>query len=287
MPTKNVFLCNMKKSTKKSSSVIKKSEVFSSEGQPIECVFSDMSERLLKIQRDLLMPAFIFEKNKVQHTITFFGSARIKSEQEAAEILARVKQNPNAKNYAQKLKAAKKAVAMSKYYTCAEELARRIQEWVNCSGLPDEEKYYIMTGGGPGIMEAASKGAYTAGGKCVGATIHIDSEQTRNEYVDKNVWFNFNYFLMRKFWLLFFAKAVVVFPGGAGTFDELFEVWTLVKTSKTRGRVPLILFGKKFWNSAVNFKALLDADVVVEDDLKLITFVDSVDEAYDKIISIL
>ena len=175
---------------------------------------------------------------------------------------------------------------MSKYYTQAEELARRLQEWVNCANLPEEEKYYIMTGGGPGIMEAANKGAFKAGGTTVGATITINSE-TRNPYVDKSVYFNFNYFLMRKFWLLFFAKAIVVFPGGVGTFDELFEVITLIKTRKTQGKIPLVLYGRSFWKKVVNFQALVDADVISEDDLKLFTYADSVEEAYNFIIPIL
>ncbi len=276
----------MKKNIRRSVPVIKKSEVFTSDGSLIECVFADMSERLLKIQRDLLMPAFIFEKNKIQHTITFFGASRIKSEEDAKAMLAKVKKNPKAKDYAKKLEDAKKAVAMSKYYTYAEELSRRIQEWINCANLPEDEKYFIMTGGGPGIMEAVNKGTYMAGGTAVGATISINSE-TRNEYVDKGVWFNFNYFLMRKFWLLFFAKAIVVFPGGVGTFDELFEVITLIKTRKTQGKIPVVLFGSSFWKKVVNFKALVDADVISEDDLKLFTYADTVEEAYNFIVPML
>ncbi len=276
----------MKKNIRRSVPVIKKSEVFTSDGSLIECVFADMSERLLKIQRDLLMPAFIFEKNKIQHTITFFGASRIKSEEDAKADLLKIKKNPKAKDYAKKLKDAEKSVAMSKYYTYAEELSRRIQEWINCANLPEDEKYFIMTGGGPGIMEAVNKGTYMAGGTAVGATISINSE-TRNEYVDKGVWFNFNYFLMRKFWLLFFAKAIVVFPGGVGTFDELFEVITLIKTRKTQGKIPVVLFGSSFWKKVVNFKALVDADVISEDDLNLFTYADTVDEAYNLIVPVL
>ena len=126
-------MCNgmEKKNHRRSVPVIKKSEVYSSDPQPIECVIADMSERILKIQRDLLMPAIIFEKNKIQHTITFFGASRIKPEAQAKEELAKVKKNPKAKDYAQKLKMARKAVASSKYYTAAQELAKRLQEWIN------------------------------------------------------------------------------------------------------------------------------------------------------------
>lgn len=275
-----------KNNVRRTVAVIKKAEVFSSEPIPIECVFSDMSERLLKIQRDLLMPAFIFEKNKIQHTITFFGASRIKSEEQAKAELEKVKKNPKAKDYAKKLKDAKKSVAMSKYYTYAEELARRLQEWVNLSELSEDERFHIMTGGGPGIMEAASRGATKAGGKCVGATISIGSEAP-NEYLDNGISFNFNYFLMRKFWLIFFAKAIVVFPGGVGTLDELFEVFTLIKTKKTQGKIPMILFGKSFWQKVINFKALIDADVITEKDMDLVKYVDTVDEAFNYIISII
>lgn len=225
--------------------------------QPIECVFSDMSQRLMRIMRDLLSPAFIFEKEQIQNTVTIFGSARIKSEEVAKAELDALKKHPaKTKEYKEKLDAAKRAVEMSKYYTAACELARRLQEWFNMLPLPDAEKFYIMTGGGPGIMEAASKGAYMAGGKPVGATILITDEQRRNPYVDQGVWVNFHYFLMRKFWLLFFAKALVVFPGGTGTFDEFFEVFTLMKTRKTARKIPTVLFGRKFWESCVDYEPM-------------------------------
>ena len=277
----------MKKNARRAGDIIKKSDVFSTDRQlPFECVFADMSERLLKIQRDLIMPAVIFEKNKIQNTVTIFGSSRIRSAAAAKAELEKIKKNPKAKDYREKLRRAKNVLAMSKYYTAAEELARRLQEWVNISNVPEDEKFHIMTGGGPGIMEASSRGAFSAGGTTVGATISIGSE-IRNEYVDKGVWFNFNYFLMRKFWLIFFAKAIVVFPGGVGTLDELFEVLTLIKTRKTHKKIPMVLFGKSFWQKAINFKALLDADVVTQSDVDLIKYADTVDDAFNHIISII
>ncbi len=258
-------------------------EQISSE-QPIECVFSDMSQRLMRIMRDLLSPAFIFEKEKIQNTVTFFGSARIKSEQVAKDALEALKKRPEStKAYREKLAAAKECVEMSKYYTAACELARRLQEWFNMLPLPEDQKFYIMTGGGPGIMEAAGKGAQMAGGIPVGATILITDEQRRNPYVDKGVWVNFHYFLMRKFWLLFFAKALVVFPGGTGTFDEFFEVFTLMKTRKTARKIPTVLFGKKFWENSVNFETLIKADVITRSDLDFFIYADTVDEAFDYI----
>lgn len=261
-------------------------EVEISYDQPIECAFADVSERLMRIQRDLLMPALIFEREKIQNTITFFGSARVRPEAETkAEYAELKKKKLKTREHLEKLEAAKMAVEMSKYYTASQELARRLQEWTNMLNLPAEEKYYIMTGGGPGLMESANKGAYQAGGKTVGATIFIADEQRRNEYVDRGVWMNFNYFLMRKFWLLFFAKAVIVFPGGTGTFDEFFEVLTLVKTRKAQHDLPMILFGKKFWNRVVDFEYLVKADVITRHDLNLFRIVDTVEEAFEFITS--
>lgn len=253
--------------------------------QPIECVFADMSERLMRIQRDLLMPAFIMEQEGIQNTITMFGSARIKPESVALENLEAAKKRANTKEGRENLERAKMAYEMSKYYTAAEELARRIQEWSNCLEVPGDQKYYIMTGGGPGIMEAANKGAFMAGGKTVGATIFIPDEQRRNKYVDKGVWMNFHYFLMRKFWLLFFAKALVVFPGGTGTFDEFFEVFTLMKTRKTANYIPTVLFGRKYWEKVVDFNYMVKTDVITKKDLDFFIFADTVDEAYNFITS--
>ncbi len=250
--------------------------------QPIECAFEGMSERLMRIQRDLLMPAFIFEQEKIQNTITFFGASRIKPEDAAQRELEAAKKCSGSK---EGLEAAKMAFEMSKYYTAAEELARRLQEWSNCLDLPEDQKFYIMTGGGPGIMEAANKGAYKAGGTPVGATIVIPDEQKRNKYLDRGVWINFNYFLMRKFWLLFFAKALVVFPGGTGTFDEFFEVFTLMKTRKTHSYIPTVLFGKKFWENAVDFDWLVKTDVITKADLEFFQYAETVEEAYNIITS--
>lgn len=252
--------------------------------QPIECAFEGMSERLMRIQRDLLMPAFIFEQENIQNTITFFGSSRIKPEDLAKKELEAAKKRAG-RNAKEELEAAKMAYEMSKYYTAAEELARRLQEWSNCLDLPADEKFYIMTGGGPGIMEAANKGAYKAGGTPVGATIIIPDEQKRNKYLEKGVWINFNYFLMRKFWLLFFAKALVVFPGGTGTFDEFFEVFTLMKTRKTHPYIPTVLFGRKFWEKCVDFDWLVKTDVVTKSDLEFFEYAETVEEAFSIITS--
>ncbi len=258
--------------------------------QPIESSFAEMSERLLRIQRDLMTPSLIFERAKIQNTITVFGSAQIRPEEaakkaleEVKKSLARVKKPSIAQK--EKLEKARMAVKMSKYYTATEDLTRRLQEWSNCLPVAPDDKFYIMTGGGPGIMEAANKGAYMAGGKTAGLTIFIPDEQRRNDFVAPDAWFNFNYFLMRKFWLLFFAKALVVMPGGTGTFDEFFEVFTLMKTRKTKNYIPTVLFGREFWEGVINFKYFLKTGVIGESDLEFFTFADTVDEAYNHITS--
>lgn len=252
--------------------------------QPIDGAFSNMSERIMRIQRDLLLPAIIFEEQNIQNTITVFGSARIKPEKDANALLKAAKaayaKSASAKNK-KALQAAKNAVEMSHYYTCTEELCSKIQQWVNCLKLPESEKFHIISGGGPGIMEAANKGACKSGGKTAGLTISIPDEQRRNDYISDDLWINFNYFLTRKFWLLFFSKAIIVFPGGTGTLDEFFEVYTLIKTQKTPFYMPIILFGKKFWNKLIDFNYLVQTDVVGEKDLELFKLVDTVDEAFE------
>ncbi len=257
--------------------------------QPIDSAFSSMAERIVKIQRDLLMPAITFEHAGLQNTITFFGASRIKSPEAAKraleELKAKAKGAKASAALKRKISDAERDVRMSKYYAYAEELAMRLQEWINLRRAPDSEKLYIMTGGGPGIMEAANKGAFMAGGKTAGLTITIPDEQRQNRFVTPELGINFHYFLMRKFWLLFFAKAIVVFPGGTGTFDEFFEVFTLMKTRKTRETFPIVLFDREFWTKAVNFRHLIESDVITEKDLDFFKYVDTVDEAYDFIVS--
>ena len=256
--------------------------------QPIESAFSNMSERLVRIQHDLIMPAITFQREGVQNTITVFGASRIKTPAEAQKVLADLKKKAKAKPsqaLKEKIKEAERSVKMSKYYELCEELCRRLQEWVNLKNFPKNEEYYIMTGGGPGIMEAANKGAAKAGGRTVGLTISIPDEQRQNDYVSPELGIHFHYFLMRKFWLLFFAKAIVVFPGGTGTFDEFFEVFTLMKTRKTHEYIPVVLFGREFWESVVGFNALVESDVITAADLNFFRFAETVDEAFDFITS--
>lgn len=214
-------------------------------------------------------------------TIVFFGSARLKSRKEANAALNKFK-NVNPKtitNFAQELRKAQHHVAMSKYYEDAVELSRMLTEW-SMNLETNANRFIVCTGGGPGIMEAANRGAKKAGGYSVGLNISIPFEQYVNPYVTKELSFEFHYFFMRKFWFAYLSKAFVVFPGGFGTFDELFEVLTLVQTEKIRKKLALVIYDEKYWKSVVNFGALIEQGVINESDLKLFHFCNDVDSAF-------
>ena len=256
--------------------------------QPIECVFSDMSPRIMRIMRDLLSPAFIFEKEKIQNTVTIFGSARIKSEKVARERLDELKENPKkTKEYKQQLADAKRDLAMSKYYEAAVDLSRRLQEWFNMLPLADDQKFYIMTGGGPGIMEAGNRGANDVGTPSTGLNIKLPFEQHPNPYISDALNMQFRYFFIRKFWFLHIARALIVFPGGFGTLDEMFEALTLIQTRRYSEKVPVVIFGTEFWKKLINWEYLVETGMINKEDLNLFLFTDSVEEAYEYITNIL
>jgi uncharacterized protein (TIGR00730 family) len=174
---------------------------------------------------------------------------------------------------------ARQQLGMSRYYEDARELASRLTEW--SKQLEDESRRFVVcTGGGPGIMEAANRGASEAKGKNVGLTISIPIEEFDNRYVTRELSFHFHYFFMRKFWFAYLAKALLVFPGGFGTLDELFEVLTLRQTGKMRKNLGIVVFGTGFWDKVINFEALIEHGVISREDLGLFRRTDSVDEAY-------
>jgi uncharacterized protein (TIGR00730 family) len=169
---------------------------------------------------------------------------------------------------------------MSAYYEAARELAFRLTQW--SKGLDQKDRRFVVcTGGGPGIMEAANRGAAEARGMSVGLTISIPNEQFDNKYVTRELSVHFHYFFMRKFWFAYLAKAVIVFPGGFGTFDELFELLTLIQTQKLRKPMPIVVFGTEYWREVVNFEALVKHGTISARDLNLMHHTDSVDDAYD------
>jgi uncharacterized protein (TIGR00730 family) len=230
--------------------------------------------RALRILAEYLEPLYRFQRHNVQDTIVFMGSARLHSEEAARAALA------EAERAGEGIAAAEMALRLSIYYEGARELARRLTAWSKKLGR-EERRFVVCTGGGPGIMEAASRGACDAKGLNVGLTISIPDDEFDNPFVSRELRFYFHYFFMRKFWFVYLAKAVVLFPGGYGTLDELFEILTLVQTHKTRKRMPIVLFGSKYWDEVINFDALVKYGTISPGDLDLFHRTDSLDEAYD------
>ncbi|KUO60269.1 lysine decarboxylase [bacterium BRH_c32] len=239
--------------------------------------------RTVRILAEYYEPKGRLEKNNIQDTIVFFGSARLKSRKESLEIL-REKQAlfVKKKTKASVVKQAEKQLEMSRYYEEADELAKKLTIW--SKNLPtDKRRFTICSGGGPGIMEAANKGAKKGGGPSIGFNISIPFEQYVNPYVDPENTYEFHYFFMRKFWFAYLAKALVVFPGGFGTLDELMEVLTLVQTRKIKKDMKIIIYDEIFWKEIVNFEALIDHGVISKGDMKLFTFCNNVEQAYNEI----
>jgi hypothetical protein len=230
--------------------------------------------RALRILAEYLEPLYRFQRHNVQDTIVFMGSARLRSEDAAKAALA------EAERVGQGIEAAHTALRLSIYYEAARELAKRLTAWSKKLDRK-ERRFVVCTGGGPGIMEAANRGASEAKGLNVGLTISIPDEEFDNPYVSPQLHFYFHYFFMRKFWFVYLAKAVVLFPGGYGTLDELFEILTLVQTRKTRKRMPIVLFGAEYWDEVINFDALVKYGTISSNDLDLFHRTDSLDEAYD------
>ena len=239
--------------------------------------------RIIRILSEYLQPKSKFRKHKIVDTIVFFGSARLKSKREATIEYNKIKKlNPKTSGFAQKLRKAQLMVEMSRYYEDAVELSRRLTEW-SLNLETRANRFIICTGGGPGVMEAANRGAKKAGGYSVGLNISIPFEQFVNKYVTPDLSFEFHYFFMRKFWFAYLSKALVIFPGGFGTMDELFEVLTLVQTAKIKKKLILLIYDEKYWKSVINFDALVEKGMINEADLKLFNFCNSLDEVFTKI----
>jgi hypothetical protein len=237
--------------------------------------------RVIRILSEYLEPKARFEKNKIVDTIVFFGSARITSRQQALKLLniAKKEKSPASKKNFEK---ALQQVEMSHYYEEAVELAKELTKWT-MSLSEDKKRFMICSGGGPGIMEAANKGAKLAGGESIGLNISIPFEQFVNKYVDQKLAFEFHYFFMRKLWFVDMAKALIAFPGGFGTMDELMEVLTLRQTNKVTKPLKVLLYGESYWKEVLNFNAFVEKGMINQDDLKLFDFASNVDEAFEKI----
>lgn len=240
--------------------------------------------RTIRILSEFYEPQSRFEKHNIIDTIVFFGSARLSSKRDAKKKLTELKKqkNQNTKSFKTKLKKAEQLLTMSKYYEDAVELSQRLTDW--SMNLPvDEKRFIVCSGGGPGIMEAANKGAKKAGGHSIGLNISIPTEQFANPYIDPEFVFEFHYFFMRKFWFVYLAKALVVFPGGFGTLDEMMEVLTLSQTDKIKKEMKIVIYDTEYWKQIINFDALIEQGMISASDMKLFDFRDTVDEAFNSI----
>jgi uncharacterized protein (TIGR00730 family) len=237
--------------------------------------------RTIRILSEFYEPKSRFEKNNIKNTIVFFGSARIMARKDALELLNKAKKDRSS-GAKKKFEYALKKLEMSQYYEDAVELSKKLTLW--SMSLPEKEKKFIVcSGGGPGIMEAANKGAKLAKGHSVGLNISIPFEQFVNKYVDPRLAFEFHYFFMRKFWFVFLAKALVAFPGGFGTMDELMEIVTLIQTKKVSKPLKIIVYGESYWREVLNFDAFVEHGMISKEDLKIFDFCSTVDEAFEKI----
>lgn len=250
--------------------------------------------RLFRILSEYSEPLSRFRREKIQDTVVFFGSARfhgLSDAQHALTILekpgsakpARPEDQPGGQDedaLQATLKRAHAAVEMARFYEEARKLASMLTEWTTT--LPGKRHRFVVTsGGGPGVMEAANRGAHEAGGKTIGLNIHLPFEQMPNPYITPELNFEFHYFFMRKYWFAYLAKALVVFPGGFGTLDELFEILTLAQTQKLAKKIIVIVYGKEYWNRVLNLEALVDAGAISQDDQKLFTYCDTPEEAFE------
>jgi uncharacterized protein (TIGR00730 family) len=241
--------------------------------------------RPVRITAEYIDPLERLRREKVGDTIVMFGSARILSRDQATahiQKLRKGKRRHATLEYRAALRDAKAAVEMSRYYEEARELARRITSWAMSLG-DQPRRFVICSGGGPGIMEAANRGAAEAGGKSIGLSIELPHEQRPNDYISPELSFMFHYFFMRKLWFAQLAKALIVFPGGFGTMDELWEMLTLSQTGKLGRRNLILIYGRKYWDRVLDWKHMLRCGTVNKHEYGLLEFADTVDQAFDRV----
>jgi uncharacterized protein (TIGR00730 family) len=239
--------------------------------------------RPIRLQLELLKPEMTLTELDIRSTIVVFGSARIKAPDAARRLVQELRQQlrakPRSEHLRARLAAAERLLARSRYH----EEARKFASLVTHASQADRRRdYVIVTGGGPGIMEAANRGAFEAGGKSIGLNITLPHEQVPNPFVTPELCFRFHYFALRKMHFMMRAKAMVAFPGGFGTLDELFETLTLVQTSK-KHPFPILLFGKEFWTRVLDFDFLAQEGVISPDDIQLVQYVETAEEAWEAI----
>lgn len=240
--------------------------------------------RALRILSEYMEPLARFRHERIQDTVVFFGSARFLSPSAAHEDLQLLQEPGSAKlappEEQENLKRAQTAVGMARYYEDARKLARMLTEW-SLQLKSKRQRFVVTTGGGPGIMEAANLGAREAGGKTIGLNISLPFEQVPNQYISPELNFEFHYFFMRKLWFAYLAKALVVFPGGFGTLDELFEILTLAQTEKLAKKITVLIYGQDYWKKVLNLEALAEAGAISPDDIHLFHYVDSPEQGFE------
>jgi uncharacterized protein (TIGR00730 family) len=238
--------------------------------------------RPIRILAEYLEPLRRFKAQNIQDTVVFFGSARIHSREHAQlafeQLMARHGVHTS-EEVEQQLARGRKAVEWSRYYEEARELARLLTGWSTNLESP-HHRFVVTSGGGPGIMEAANRGAHEAGGKTVGLNIRLPFEQGANRYITDGLHFEFHYFFMRKFWFAYLAKALVIFPGGFGTLDEMFEILTLMQTEKLAKQIQIILYGTDYWDPILHLEPMAEWGAIAATDLQLIQRANTPDEAF-------
>src|ERR1700676_5787440 len=251
-----------------------------------DAVFMEsLPARPVRILTEYIDPLERLRREKVGDTIVMFGSARIHPREQALARLQKVRKGgkrSSTPEYRGAVRDAKAALEMSRYYEEARELARRITTWAMSLG-DNPRRFVICSGGGPGIMEEAHLGASQAGGKSIGLSIELPHEQRPNDYISPELSFMFHYFFMRKLWFAQLAKALIVFPGGFGTMDELWEMLTLMQTGKLHRRNLILIYGRKYWDRVLDWKHMLRCGTISRHEYGLLQFADTVDQAFDRV----
>src|SRR5271154_3298426 len=242
--------------------------------------------RPLRILAEYLDPLTRLRQEKIADTIVMFGPARISRRDHALAAVKRLQAAPKrlrkTKEWRTRLRDAKSILEMSHYYEDARELSRRITEWSMTLGT-NPRRFVVCSGGGPGIMEAANRGAHDAGGESIGLSIQLPHEQRPNPYISPKLNFCFHYFFMRKLWFAQLAKALIVFPGGFGTMDELWEMLTLLQTGKLSSHHLILIYGRKYWDKVLDWRHMVSTGMISQRDYGMLQFADTVDEAFNHV----
>jgi uncharacterized protein (TIGR00730 family) len=250
---------------------------------------SSTPARPIRILAEYIHPLTQLKQEGIGDTIVMFGSARIESHETAAARYTGLKNRKTGRMNKERLKhhnatlrEAKNALEMSRYYEEARQLSHRLTTWALSLG-PRPRRFVVCSGGGPGIMEAANRGAFEAGGKSIGLSIELPHEQFANPYISPELSFNFHYFFMRKLWFAQIAKALIVFPGGFGTMDELWEMMTLSQTGKMPKHTLILIYGRKYWHDVLNLKGMVRWGTINQEEYDLLQYADDVEEAFEVI----